>query len=101
MERIASKKIVIATPNGFLPQGNYGTNEYQKHLSGWEVEEMQKLGFKVLGVYGYKSLRGETHNLRYKPKIFWGVVSLLSHYFYTRSHPEQAAAILCIKEIIK
>ena len=39
IERIARKRVVIFTPNGFLPQGEYDNNPWQVHKSGWEVSE--------------------------------------------------------------
>jgi hypothetical protein len=47
---------------------------------------------------GLKSLRGEFHLLKGKPRFFWGIVSMLTHLFWTRWSPENAAAILCVKE---
>jgi len=96
MERLASRRVVIFTPNGFIPQLSKD-GDLQEHLSGWTVDEFRSLGFAVIGMYGVKSLRGETHNLRHRPKLFWGVVSALTHFLYTRRHPEKAAAILAVK----
>lgn len=100
MEKIARKKIVLFTPNGFLNQPS-NNNQYQEHLSGWTAQEMKDLGFQVTGVYGLKSLRGAKHELKYKPKIFWGLVSELTNIVYTSKHPAKAAAILCIKNLGK
>ena len=44
MEQIARKRVVIFTPKGFLPQRHAVDNDLQVHLSGWEPEEMRKLG---------------------------------------------------------
>lgn len=44
MEKIAKKKIIIFTPNGYLPQGECENNPYQEHKSGWTYLEMQKKG---------------------------------------------------------
>ena len=41
MERIARRKVVIFTPNGFLPQAPYADNPWQAHRSGWEPGEMR------------------------------------------------------------
>lgn len=97
MERIASKTVVIFTPNGFIPQQGCG-GDLQEHLSGWSAAEMQTLGFTVIGMHGYKLFRTERHEHRLKPKQLSGILSELSHYVYTRSHPKQAAAILCVKK---
>lgn len=98
MEIIARKKIIIFTPNGFHYQ--YKKNlPWEEHESGWDFEEMQRLGFKVIGIFGYKKLRGEYHKLRFKPEVFWGLISELTQWFYTRWYPKQATALLCVKDI--
>ena len=98
MSKIARKRIIIFTPNGWVDQeGDH--NKYQAHHSSWTVSEMEKLGFKVIGMFGPKLLRGEKHSLKIKPKIIGGIISELSNYFYTRRHPIHAAAILCVKDI--
>jgi len=96
MEKIASKRIIIFTPNGFLEQGVYDNNPWQLHLSGWTVKEMQKMGYHVIGIGGWKPLRGEYAGIRYKPKFFWTMISDLSR-FFVRNKPEYAFQILCIK----
>ncbi len=98
MEKIARKRIVIFTPNGFLSQDN-PTNPFAVHRSGWTAEEMVKLGFHVIGMFGHTFLKGEGYGLRFRPKIFWGIVSEFTHYFFTRLHPHNAAGLLCIKEL--
>lgn len=97
MELISAKKTVLLTPNGFLRQSHAEDKDLQEHLSGWEVDEMRKLGYAVTGILGPKSLRGEYHMLIRKPKLFWGIVSLLGHFLQTRANPEKATAILCVK----
>jgi hypothetical protein len=97
LEHIASQKVVIFTPNGFLPQKGQG--DLQEHLSGWTPAEMRDRGYDVIGFYGHKSLRGEYHRLKGRPKIFWAVVSLLSQASITRRQPEKAAAIYCVKTV--
>jgi hypothetical protein len=98
MERIASKKVLIFTPNGFLPQESTD-GDMQAHLSGWDAAEMRALGFTVVGMHGHKFLRREHHEHRFRPRSLSGAVSQLTHYMYTRSHPEKAAAILCVKAV--
>lgn len=98
MEKIAIKKVIIFTPNGFLPQGEYDGNKYQVHLSGWEIDEMKKFGYRVTGINGWKKLRGEMAVVKYRPRVLWGRISLLSQYFTTKN-PKNAFAILCVKEV--
>ena len=98
MERIAVKKVVVYTPNGFLPQQEFDGNSLQVHISGWEIDEMRKLGFSVTGINGYRKLRGEFAAIKYKPKVFWGRISLLSQIFTTKN-PRNAFGILCVKHL--
>lgn len=98
MERLARKRVVIATPNGFLPQKSKN-GDLQEHLSGWTADEMRERGYKVFGMYGPKSLRGEYHLIIKKPRAFWTLVSLSLHYLDTLNHPEKAAALFCVKEV--
>lgn len=98
MEKISKKKVIISTPNGFVPQNEYDGNRYQIHLSGWSYEEMVKMGFRIIGIGGWKILRGERGEIVWRPKIFWFLISRFTH-FYTRNHPGHAFSILCIKNL--
>jgi hypothetical protein len=99
MEQIALKRVVLFTPNGFLPQGHREPGDLQTHLSGWGPDEMNGYGYRVYGQLGPKGLRGEHHVLKRRPAIAWGLVSLLGHFFWTQRHPGAAAAILCVKDL--
>jgi SAM-dependent methyltransferase len=99
MELIAKKIVVIFTPNGFLPQRQSADSDLQAHFSGWESDEMKERGYKVLGMLGPKSLRGEYHMIKYRPKVFWGMISTLDQILRIHGQPEKAAAILCTKTL--
>ena len=99
MESVARGRIIFLTPNGFLPQKHQTLDDLQEHLSGWSAEEMRGLGFTVIGLLGPKSLRGEFHRLKRSPRIFWVLVALVRHFTRTRSHPDEAAAILCYRDV--
>ncbi len=98
MEKIARKKIVIFTPNGYVPQDDLNHNVWQRHLSGWSYNEMLDLGFKITGISGWKSLRGRHGEIAHRPKIFWFLISRLSQ-FYTENHPSKSFALLCVKNV--
>jgi hypothetical protein len=98
MEAISARKTVFLTPSGFLPQGHTAADDLQVHLSGWEPDEMRRYGYRVVGLLGPKSFRGEYHALKRRPKFLWGLISMVCHFLYTRWKPEKAAAILCVKE---
>jgi len=98
MEQIATKRVVIFTPNGFVPQFS-NDGDLQQHLSGWEIEEMRNRGYQVLGMHGPRSLRGEKAVLKYRPQAIWGGVSVFCHYAYTRQYPQSAFSIFCLKKM--
>ena len=98
MERIARKRVIFFTPSGFLPQGNTESGDLQAHHSGWDPVEMEKLGYRVTGQLGPKRLRGEYHRLKYRPDFFWGLVSFAGQVLWSKRHPQNAAAILCLKK---
>jgi len=100
MEKWASKKIIITTPNGYLWQGDADNNPLQKHKSGWSVKELEGFGLKVRGLNGFKPLRGYAATVKYKPKLIWHLISDLTQKI-TYYYPEGAFQLLAIKEIKK
>jgi len=106
-EKWAKKKIIVSTPNGFLPQRERDDNLLQKHLSGWSLDEMRKLGFECRGLSGLKSLRREAPeeigendfmaSIKKRPRFFWFVAATLSQ-MYTYHFPKRAFEIFCIKK---
>lgn len=98
MEKIAKKKVVIYTPNGFLPQGDRESNPWQVHLSGWTAEEFRQRGYTVMGVNGIKSMRGEFAKPKWRPWFFWAFISDLTEPF-VKHKPEKAFQLLAIKYI--
>src|SRR5688572_21983719 len=98
MNKIAKKRVIILTPNGFVPQTGKD-NELQEHLSGWSVSDFRKMGFKVLGRYGLKNLRKEKAELKYKPKVIWSLISEASNILYTKNNPKEAYSLLCYKDV--
>lgn len=98
MEDAAKRKIIITTPNGYIYQDGYDHNLLQKHKTGWSVEELEKLGFSVLGVNGWKRLRGYKGEIKYRPKLFWKIISDLTQAL-TFYHPRFAFQLFAVKEI--
>ena len=105
-EKWARKKVVVTCPNGFLPQKELDDNPMQKHLSGWKLSEMKKIGFKCRGLAGLKCLRQEvedssmgddmTTTIKYRPKIFWFVIATISQIF-TFYYPKYAFELFSVK----
>ncbi len=97
MENIASKKVIIHTPNGFLPQYD-ADNPYQNHRSGWETKEFEQRGYSVTGMHGWKKLRGEHATIKYKPKYFWIPFADFTQLFM-KNRPEKAFQLFAIKDL--
>jgi len=98
MEKIAKKKVILFTPNGFTKQDALENNPYQVHQSGWLVEEFKKMGYRVYGMRGLKFIRGEWATIRFKPWLFWGIISVLSQ-FFVYYFPRFAFQIFAVKEL--
>lgn len=61
---------VLLTPNGYLPQGSYGGNPYQAHVSDWAVSELEAFGFDVYGANGWRRCRGHRGAIEH-PEAWW------------------------------
>jgi 2-polyprenyl-3-methyl-5-hydroxy-6-metoxy-1,4-benzoquinol methylase len=91
----SKKGVILSTPNGFYQQGELDGNPNQAHLSGWDLAELENLGFEVFGLAGAKILRKHFHSdewsqdfsisMRWKPRIFWFFVATISQYFTHRA----------------
>jgi len=47
IERITRKKVLIFTPNGFLPQEPKDGNKYQVHRCGFRPSEFEDMGYDI------------------------------------------------------
>lgn len=98
IEKWARKKIIITTPNGYLPQGALSGNPCEVHRCGWSVDEFIKRSYRAYGISGWGFLRTENTTagygasgnamfatLRFRPHLFWiiasGLSQLLTYYF--------------------
>jgi SAM-dependent methyltransferase len=99
MERIARKRVIVFTPNGFLHQPPAPDNPYQEHLSGWRIRDFKRRGYDVVGINGWRRLRGPYARLRWcRPEPLWWRLSNFSQ-LLVESHPRWAFQLLCRKEI--
>lgn len=98
MERWASKKIIIHTPNGFLPQPVYDSNPWQEHKCGFTAARLREMGFRVSGTGGPKWLRKEFSEFRYRPAFLWHRISGLLQPV-TRAVPGWSFGLFAVKEI--
>ncbi len=105
----ARRKVVVSTPNGYLPQSDIEGNLYFRHLSGWSVAQMKLRGYVAHGMAGLKSLRKENDyadqhdtgilsTIKFRPKLFWLVLSELSQ-LITYYVPELAFECFYVKKL--
>jgi hypothetical protein len=98
MEQIARKAVVVICPVGWLEQRHVEEGDLQDHHSAWVPADLRAHGYEVQGLLGWSKLRGESHTLKFRPKIVWGMVSLLTQQ-WTRRHPEYAASMFAVKRL--
>jgi SAM-dependent methyltransferase len=98
VERLATERVVIFTPNGFLEQRPYEGNPWQEHLCGFSTAEMRARGYRVIGVNGFKPLRGERAEPRFRPYVWTKRLSLATT-MAVENRPTLAFQLLCVKDI--
>lgn len=110
VEKWAEKKVIISTPNGFLPQKGKDGNPLQKHRSGYKLKEMRRKGYKAYGMAGLRYLREENtsknmekdsslySSIRYNPKPIFLVISELTQ-LVTYYKPKYGFENFYVKEV--
>jgi SAM-dependent methyltransferase len=98
LERVARRRLVVVTPNGFVPQAGTPENPFQEHLCGFTVDDMRERGFAVTGTYGLRVLLGPYAGVRWQPAPLWRRVADLSA-LATARLPRLAFSLLCVKEV--
>jgi len=106
-EKWAKEKIIISTPNGFLPQNKLDQNPWQQHLSAWSIADFYRLKYTIFGLAGLKFLRepnkdetmsaGLLSPIKYKPQFFWFLIITLSQLF-VYFLPNLAFELFCVKK---
>ena len=95
VERIALKRVVVFTPNGFVRQDEYDSNPLQVHRSGWTVESFGRRGYMVYGIGGLRALRGERAVPRHPRVVTRPLASLSQPTVFRR--PSHAFHLLAIR----
>jgi len=98
LDAVATKLIIVTTPNGFIAQEPADDNLFQKHLCGFSVAEMRAAGYEVRGMYGLRSLRGHLGRIEGKPWLFFWSLSKLSEAYVWRN-PQHAFGLFCYKRL--
>ena len=98
MEQVARNVVVVVCPVGWLDQRHYEEGDLMDHHSAWMPSDLRARGYHCSGLLGWSKLRGESHALKFRPRIIWGMVSLLTQQ-WTRKHPEWAASMFAVKRL--
>lgn len=102
MEKIARKKVIIATTNGYFPYDpieGKDDNPLQVHKSGWSVAEFRKIGYRVYGqglAFVYKPNK-MLRKVFFLKDILFVISYLLSPIIYF--FPIFSTYIIAIKEV--
>lgn len=97
LEKLARRRVVVFTPNGFVHQHARDGNPFQVHLSGWTPAQLRERGYAVNGVHGLRPLRGPEARIRLRPHRAWALVADLSQPL-ARRMPHLAYHLLAVKE---
>jgi len=96
IEKIARKKIIIFTPNGFVEQKD--PDKFQIHKSGWTIKELKNAGFKCVGMNGLKFIKRDHGAVIRKPVFFWKIIKDLSQPI-AYHFPSLSFHLFCVKNI--
>jgi hypothetical protein len=109
-ETWAGKKVIVKSPNGFFRQGALGDNHFQKHRSGWTVDEMERRRYRAFGMADWKRIRTDGDDeasvdeqsvyrtIRWRPRSLWLGVSAISQ-IVTYFSATQAFEVLYVREL--
>lgn len=97
MESLARQRVVIFTPNGFLRQSIIENNPWQLHRCGWTTQEFLDRGYKVIGINGWRPLRGESAAPTIRPQLLGNLIAEATQPLI-RNHPRRAFQLLCWKD---
>ena len=99
-ERLARRKIIITTPNGFVRQEAYDENPLQEHLSGWTIEDFQERGYTVWGMEGPKAARRkESAELLFPQRLLSVLNSFALCEGYLQTRPQHAFQLFAVKTV--
>lgn len=98
LERVARRRVVVFTPNGFVPQPATPENPWQEHRTGFSPADMRGLGYRVRGMHGLWFLFGAFGECRLRPGALWRrVADATAPAVYLL--PVLAFGLLCTKDV--
>jgi len=98
IEKVARKKVILFTPNGFVENEEIDDNYYQEHLSVWEPSDYICRGYKVIGSTGLRWLLGKGSLPKYHPYSIFQILAILSQPLVYK-HPKLAMHSYAVREI--
>lgn len=96
MERVSRDLVVLMTPAGFVAQPGTPDEPWQEHRCGFEPEELQDLGYDVVGIGGLSGLRADYGAFR---GGVLGQVAAAATQLFVRSHPRRAFHLVGVKHV--
>lgn len=69
IEKVARKKVILFTPNGFVENDEVDDDPYQAHVSAWSHWDYVKRGYGVRGSTGVRWLMGKASLPKYRPHL--------------------------------
>ena len=99
-ERLARRKIIITTPNGFVEQDGFDGNPFQKHLSGWTIADFEQRGYRVWGLEGLKIARKKQKAEMLPPQRILSLITSFGIFeSYIKSRPQSAFQLMAVKDL--
>lgn len=98
LEKVARKKVILFTPNGFVENDEVDGDHYQRHVSAWEPEDYISHGYKVDGSTGLRWLMGKASLPKYHPYAIFQILIILSQPLVFK-HPKIAWHSYAVKEL--
>ena len=99
VEKLSRKYILLETPHGFVPQGPEFGNEFQRHHSGWFIQEFEGRGYTVHGTTGTRHLRGYMAGPKYNFPCCLLCDELLTLLLRINRKPKHAFNLVAIKNM--
>jgi GT2 family glycosyltransferase/SAM-dependent methyltransferase len=104
IERVASKRVVLSTPNGFSPRAKNELkgleNPFMDHVSGWLPQDFKEAGYDIEG-NGLAIIWGRGGLVRRLPRFLHPLVAAVSYLMnpIASRNPILAAGLICRKNI--
>lgn len=101
LEKIAKNKIIVSTPKGYVPFDPFEVfdgNPFQRHKSGWSIDELKKIKYNVYGqgssfIYSREGLLHKYRKFKNFFVLFSYLLSPITYYF-----PSTSSCLVAVKQ---